>query len=437
LLCTATSMNGEQLAQKVLEALAHYTRAVREGGRGSRVVTVFDFEKLAGVTNDGCAVNLVCNTALMPFLPNSNSLVCISHMANNSGGAFNTPERALFLLHWCGIFTCSHMSRDLWNARIGCYTKTTHSATRWYGAFEIETTAFRFYPDVLPFLEDDLGEKDGNAVICPEHRRQCLSQQWDEDRNEKLQVEMAAVQDKATNLVKTCYLNEGEYNDEIFKAYDRLMAAQETLESASFIQTRAVVKRICTKNGTQPMDQAKHDNLMAYAEDCTQPAVDYYRTHLESNEFATNVSLFKAFRLFNPAMDHTTTTADDLLPLKELRYIQNNPNVYDELLEQLGAYVATCQTVTEIETGIRGWWQDQYRAAYTDDTEAGYSPFPQWIDMARFIAVQVPSSAIVERVFSLVKSLFGHTQLATYGDAIEAAVMANMQEDKWQRGENI
>ena len=87
-----------------------------------------------------------------------------------------------------------------------------------------------------------------------------------------------------------------------------------------------------------------------------------------------------------------------------------------------------------MEKGVRVWWQDQYRDA-TDG--CNQSEFPQWIDMARFIAVQVPSSAIVERVFSLIKSLFDHTQLDTYGDAMEAAVMANMQEDKWQRGENV
>ena len=150
-------------------------------------------------------------------------------------------------------------------------------------------------------------------------------------------------------------------------------------------------------------------------------------------------ALYKAFRLFNPAMDHAATTTDDLLPLKELRYLQNQPEMYDKLVEQLPAYLAACENVTELESGIRMWWQDQYRATTSsDEDEQGVpSEFPQWIEVARLIAVQVPSSAIVERVFSLIKSLFDHTQLDTYGDAMEAAVMANMQEDKWQRGENM
>ena len=435
LLCTVTSMTGEQLAQKVLEALTTYVRTLGDQGSSSRIVTVLSMEKMVGITNDGCSVNGVCNVALVPFLPNVNSHLCVSHFGNNTGGTFVTPQRALFMLHWAAIFVASPMARDLWNARLGYYTSTTYSVTRWHDGFKIETTAFHHYADLKPFLEDDLGAKDGNSVICPEHRRQLLAQQYHQESNEHLQVELAAVQDKATSLVNTTYRNEGEYEDEIFRVYDRLMTAKQSLESEVWPNTRAVVKNICTDQGTKPIDEDKRDRLMQYARDCTQPAADYFQAHLVSNEFAENIALYKAFRLFNPAIDHAATNIDGLLPLKNLRYIENHPDVYDELVEQLPAYLAVCATVTDLEKGVRVWWQDQYRDTAGD--EGRPSEYPQWIEIARLIAVQVPSSAIVERVFSLVKALFSHTQVNIYGDAIETAVMANMSEDKWQQGENL
>jgi len=305
-------------------------------------------------------------------------------MENNSGGAFVTPERDHFMLHWPAIFVASHMARDLWNGRIGTYTATTYSTTRWHDGFKLETTAFQYYPDVLPFLEDDIGASNGNPVIAPEHRRQCLAQQWDEDRNEKLQVELAAVQDKATRLVQTTYRNEGEYQDEIFRVHDRLTSALQSLESDLFPITRAVVKDICTKKGAQPVDEAKQDLLMAHARDCTRPAAEYFRGKIESADFNVSVAMYKAFRLFNPAMDHAATTTDDLLPLKELRYLQNQPEMYDKLVEQLPAYLAACENVTELESGIRMWWQDQYRATTSsDEDEQGVpSEFPQWIEVS-------------------------------------------------------
>jgi len=190
-------------------------------------------------------------------------------MGNNTGGAFKTPERDIFNMHWSAIFVCSTIARELWNGRLGFYTATTFSTTRWYGGFAIETTAFQNYTDVLPFLEDDLGARDGNSVIAPEHRRQLLAQQYNQESCELLQVEMSAVQDKATNLVKATYLNEGEYDDEIFKVYDRLMVVQESLQSDALIITRAVVKKICTEDGTKPMDEDKRDRLIEHARACT------------------------------------------------------------------------------------------------------------------------------------------------------------------------
>ena len=49
------------------------------------------------------------------------------------------------------------------------------------------------------------------------------------------------------------------------------------------------------------------------------------------------------------------------------------------------------------------------------------------VEFARFVLVQVPSSALAERVFSIVKRLFGDQQVRTLGDLIEIGVRAEME----------
>ena len=47
--------------------------------------------------------------------------------------------------------------------------------------------------------------------------------------------------------------------------------------------------------------------------------------------------------------------------------------------------------------------------------------------------VQVPSSAMAERVFSIVKRLFGDQQASTYMDLVEMVVRANMSDTAYEK----
>ena len=51
---------------------------------------------------------------------------------------------------------------------------------------------------------------------------------------------------------------------------------------------------------------------------------------------------------------------------------------------------------------------------------------PTWIEVARFALVQVPSSAMAERVFSILTRLFGDNQSSTLEDMLELGVRTEM-----------
>ena len=61
--------------------------------------------------------------------------------------------------------------------------------------------------------------------------------------------------------------------------------------------------------------------------------------------------------------------------------------------------------------GLLKWWQ----------TNGG--TFKQWAIAARIVFALSPNSASCERVFSLLKQMFGDQQISTLADAIRAALM--------------
>ena len=59
---------------------------------------------------------------------------------------------------------------------------------------------------------------------------------------------------------------------------------------------------------------------------------------------------------------------------------------------------------------VLGWWRTNGKI------------FPAWAQAARIVFALSPNSAACERVFSLVKRLFGEQQLASLSDYINAAL---------------
>ena len=70
------------------------------------------------------------------------------------------------------------------------------------------------------------------------------------------------------------------------------------------------------------------------------------------------------------------------------------------------------RTPTNIYTeALLTWW-------------GAYNPqFPRWAKAARIIFALAPSSAASERVFSLVKSMFGIEQLTAMADFVQGSLM--------------
>ena len=93
-----------------------------------------------------------------------------------------------------------------------------------------------------------------------------------------------------------------------------------------------------------------------------------------------------------------------------------------DLKQQLPLYLAAATaarafdktSVNDYTEAILGWWR-----------AANCSAFPAWALAARIVFAISPNSASCERVFALLRNLFGELQVNSLADYIQASLMLN------------
>ena len=93
-----------------------------------------------------------------------------------------------------------------------------------------------------------------------------------------------------------------------------------------------------------------------------------------------------------------------------------------DLKQQLPLYLAAAAaarafdktSVNDYTEAILGWWR-----------AANCSAFPAWALAARVVFAISPNSASCERVFALLRNLFGELQVNSLADYIQASLMLN------------
>ena len=101
------------------------------------------------------------------------------------------------------------------------------------------------------------------------------------------------------------------------------------------------------------------------------------------------------------------------------------PGLVEELQRDLPLYVAAARgfsidhsDINAFTEGVLGWWKNH-------DGEVGV-----WADAAQIVFAMSPSSAAAERVFSLLKTLFGSDQDSALADYIRGSMMLRYNNTK-------
>ena len=140
-----------------------------------------------------------------------------------------------------------------------------------------------------------------------------------------------------------------------------------------------------------------------------EPGLIYFQKKF-TDELSGTVAAFKAARLFVPhKVDDMKPDASALDTLKAFPFLDNS-TVLDALKQELPTYLAkAADTSSSIQTLL--WWKNNS------------NELPNWSAAAAKVALVQPSSAAVERVFSLLRCSFGVQQDLTLQDYIECSLM--------------
>ena len=172
-----------------------------------------------------------------------------------------------------------------------------------------------------------------------------------------------------------------------------------------------------------PLTLLTHHTLSQVDLCCVQPAFDYLENRLTGNCAASydcteTYTIFRLAQCFDPSFAATSLTRDMVEELAKITPIATH-DLIPGLLKELPNYLLAAGTcpgfdrteIKEFTAGVLLWWKHNN------------PKFPTWAVAARIMFAISPSSAASERVFSLVKCMFGKDQLSSLGDQLQGSVM--------------
>ena len=378
LMLLAKSMTGEEVARELIVVLST--------GLG------ISPDKLLAAMRDRAAVNGVAMRTVKVLYPNILDIACFSHTIDNAGCHFHTPVLDEFIRSWLALFAHSLKARLQWKARTG-RSMRTYSSTRWWSKWEVLDQLLVMFGDVKAFLEDN---KDVGLAT----RTKLLEILNNQTKNTYLQIELAAIIDAGTPLVKATYNLEGD-GALALQCHDQICTVLNAIRIAHYPNVTAIAERIAAGN------RGVFQQWMTYAVKCVQEAQQYVIGRM-TGELKDQVAAFEAAKLFWPQrVVEISPTVPVLDNLRVFPFL--NAAVIEGLKEELPQYLALAADASS-EFSPLDWWKRHK----TD--------LPKWSNVARQIILVQPSSAAAERVFSILNSSFGDKQHHALEDYIEASI---------------
>jgi hypothetical protein len=416
-----------------------------------------------------------------PYI-NSADTLCISHTISNAGERIILPILAEFTTPWLELVggRDPHAgAKALWKSMVSPQVVPGYSKVRWWSKAEIWFVKAENFSQLRPFvrlLQDrDIGDATTvkMATILRDHAL-------------TLQLELAAMLDVRC-LVSTTYDLEGDRLEVllVFRRIEELRAlgrslganadgvlpnVDSVLRANAKLEKGLEIEKVFPGHGTftasvidwetcestlypgkqrtafrvrYPADGAEED----FEEEELQPkiitrnmperkrladALAEAFTYLETRITGTCDAIYdcsimyetcRLVQAFDPcfAAAHVTLQwIDDLTKVKPLGALVDFQKLKAQLpiyLQRAASFVVNYASVEDFSTSVLKWWRDN-----SDDQ------ISEWSEAARIVFAIAPNSASCERVFSLLKLMFGDQQLSSLADYVQAALMLRYNE---------
>jgi len=380
----AKSLSGEEIAREVITVLS------TKFGIGPN--------QLISAMRDRASANNVAMRTLKVIYSNILDVGCFSHTLDLVGNYFKVPNLMEFLNSWLLLFSHSVKCKFLWQEQTG-KTMASYSPTRWWSKWELMAQILVQFGDVKPFLQK-------NTDIGPATRPKLLAFFEDPQKLNHLKIELAAIVDWGEVFVKATYNLEGD-GPLALTCFETIQEVKSSIQVGNIPNVQAIAKGISPSAAVQ-------QQLIAYAKNCVEPALNYFKQQLTSS-LKTPLAAFKASRLFNPnTVKLLNPDASSVDALSAIPFF--NQEEVAALKNELPSYLAKIDTVSNDN-------DDSPNIDCLNFWKSSESTLPLWAAAAKKILVVQPSSAAVERVFSMLNNAFKDQQQNSLQDYIEVSTM--------------
>lgn len=432
---------------------------------------------VVNTSRDSASVNgAACTLMLGNPLINAANTLCISHTISNAGDHIVLPTLSEFTTPWLELVggRDPHAgAKALWKTMVAPQEVPGYSKVRWWSKAEIWFVMAENFDKLQPFVRllRDRGIGDATTTKMANILR---------DHSATLRLELAAILD-ARALVRTTYALEGDRLEillvhrrveELLALGRSLTANQEgilpnvdaVLRAVTPLQNGLTISKAFPGHGTFQASIISSEKVIStlypgqerlayrvrYPSDGTEEDLEEEEirpliytlsmpqrkamadalakgfAYLESRITGTcdavydcspMYNLCRLVQIFDPAYaaaHATPQSVDDLATVVPLGALANLTQMKAQLpvyLQRAVGFTPDYSDVESFTTSVLGWWKAN-----------GDSAISAWKDAARIVFAISPNSASCERVFSLLKTMFGDQQMSSLADYIHAAL---------------
>tara|TARA_B110001450_G_C17657600_1_gene495928 strand:- start:199 stop:2715 length:2517 start_codon:yes stop_codon:yes gene_type:complete len=443
-------------------------------------------EFVVNTSRDSASTNgAACNLMLANPLINSADTLCISHTLSNAGDHIVLPTLSEFTTPWLDLVggRDPHQgAKALWTSMVAPQLVPGYSKVRWWSKAEIWFVMGENFNQLQPFVRllQDRGIGDATTTKLANLLR---------DNSFELKLELAAMLDVRV-LVRTTYALEGDRLEvllvyrriEELRALGRALAANEdgvlpnvdaVLRATAKLEKGLEISKAFPGHGTfkaKVISSEKCDSTlypgkerMAYRvrfpsdgaeedleEEELRPLIfvrdmperkrmadalakgfEYLEARITGTcdaiyDCSAMYNLCRLVQIFDPvfaAAHASPQMVDDLVNIKPLGALADISKMKAQLpvyLTRAAGFTADTSDVAAFSENVLAWWRRN-----SDD---GISA---WAHAAQIVFAISPNSASCERVFALLKNMFGDQQMNSLADYIQAALMLSYNDRKF------
>jgi hypothetical protein len=374
------------------------------------------FSSVIAFSRDRASVNTKAISTLRRVgFQNTIDLECFAHTINNAGEKFNAPTVKAFASDFNNLITRSARARGFFLDICGKSPKRP-SSVRWFAYWEQCVQWFDVRQKMHNFFTKCLEENVGDA-----DKINNMMSRFAED---KMLVELAALKDAGSLFCTTLHLLEGDS----FLAVNVYSLMRVILTHCNEPQW-PILEEVLRLD---IFDREKQEELRGHAISGMNVGFFYLvdKFGQESN-LQQNLSVFDACRIFNPVYAEcdlrrsggNRAQVSDIL--KKIR-------IFDDT--EIAKMASECCKYLALASELN--LKDRNRFDVAGDNTC----FEWWVSMktklpqfsagAFKVALLQPSSACVERVFSLLESTFSDQQRSMLKDAREVTIMLQYHKKK-------